>query len=673
MITVYAAIGQDVDDDNGAPIPSSGASVPATPRIVNLLRDGVLLTESPLEEVVANQTRDPFGNFVNVQWFGAVGDGAQALVSDAYTVGYTSITQQTIDGKAINDAIRFLRTLGGGALYFPKGAYRVYATLEAINFNCVIFGDGRGITTLKNCDASPTLLGAYDDYGIFRTGEPSVFDRVATIYKISFRDMTLDGNATGRALPTVERQTMCMRLDAMANYTLDNLEVKDAPMDCLVTYMQSRASVLGASFQEAARLVSLQASNCLFDTAFRNTVSLVGGDNQTYTNCEFRNGGRVGGGAQPKACLDIEADGGAFAIYNIAFVNCLFYGGKSYCAASNWAAARFTGCTFVTTGDADSPASGQCPIICRDSQLEVENCTFRNEATDADRFKSYIYVFSSRFYDTPGYPSPFDETYRVTIRGCTLEGVGLHVDGKNRLLVENCTFSNSLWPIYVGDVDATSTIVLRNLYLLNMADALPITGAYPTGFCIANACDAKTIDIENVLIEFDGARLPQPVATGTATNGSNQLTGVSTTRDLYVGMAIRESSSGASIGYITVIAGTTITMSASYAGATGSKTLYFIDDRFLGTFDATGLQFGCQISPTLSADSSVRVCNLHIRGYRKRMPLYFGRAQDVNRFRDIGNRAPNGSAGDSSTPADTASFAVGAMYFKNVTIHGDAL
>ena len=106
---------------------------------------------------------------VNVLDFGAVGDGNQTLYPTSYTTDIgggtlTTITQQTADGIAINKAIVYLRSIGGGELYIPKGTYCTWAYLEPIDFPCHIYGDGIDLTIVKNCNTSPTNI---NSYGIF--------------------------------------------------------------------------------------------------------------------------------------------------------------------------------------------------------------------------------------------------------------------------------------------------------------------------------------------------------------------------------------------------------------------------------------------------------------------------------------------------------------------------
>ena len=63
---------------------------------------------------------------VSVKDFGALGNDNQTLFATSYLTDIskvTTITQQTADGIAINKAIVYLRSIGGGELYFPKGTY----------------------------------------------------------------------------------------------------------------------------------------------------------------------------------------------------------------------------------------------------------------------------------------------------------------------------------------------------------------------------------------------------------------------------------------------------------------------------------------------------------------------------------------------------------------------
>jgi hypothetical protein len=120
-------------------------------------------------------------NLVNVKEFGAKGDG---------------ITDDTI---AIQNAIEYLKNLGGGILYFPVGVYIVDFVLK-IDFPVKVKGDGAGASKIKVKDQS-TLF-----HNPNRTDNPNDlslpnlyrdYHAVFFFYNTSFsmEDIEIDGNA----------------------------------------------------------------------------------------------------------------------------------------------------------------------------------------------------------------------------------------------------------------------------------------------------------------------------------------------------------------------------------------------------------------------------------------------------------------------------------------------
>lgn len=84
----------------------------------------------------------PFGarNYISVKDFGATGDGT------------------TDDQPSIQAAINFLKSTGGGTLFFPRGVYQVYAPISLVGVRIVLQGSGRDITNIRAAVAMDRVI-----------------------------------------------------------------------------------------------------------------------------------------------------------------------------------------------------------------------------------------------------------------------------------------------------------------------------------------------------------------------------------------------------------------------------------------------------------------------------------------------------------------------------------
>ena len=161
------------------------------------LADTAVAVTATTPDMIARTLSSVLSERVSVKTFGAKGDNNQTLYATNYQSDNVSqpitITQQTADGIALNRAIKYLRSKGGGAMYIPSGTYRIYGYLERIDFPCVFYGDGAA-SVIKNCDNSPTDKNGYGAFHI----QPSA------ISEITLMNFKIDGNAHTRTKPTSE-------------------------------------------------------------------------------------------------------------------------------------------------------------------------------------------------------------------------------------------------------------------------------------------------------------------------------------------------------------------------------------------------------------------------------------------------------------------------------------
>lgn len=524
--------------------------------------------------------------------FGALGDGSQSLIAvDSYTSDATH-TQQTVDGDAINRAIRYLRSAGGGTLHIPSGTYRVYGYLETIDFSLRVVGDGPGVTVIKNCDASPTNT---NGYGVFRTGPTLVTSFSTALTDVVFENLTIDGNGDARSAP-LERRTSPLGIYGAPRLRLSNVEVLNGPQDALyVNYESPDLYSAGHAWSAGA---SLTAINCRFSRAFRNALSVISGNNQQYTNCTIEYGGAIAGGTAPKAACDLEPNSHTDLLRDVTFTNCTFKSaGVNLNLSVSWTGnARFVGCTLVQEDLTSTSASWRWVTGC--SEVTFDACKFRCTGIAA---KAYFWMPQ---IDTAGSftGALFEQTQYTRFSGCEFESVGFFGQGKS-CSIESTTFKNSACPVvFEQSSTAINDIRLRGVKLTNVIDVANFGSGSTSAFAIKASVTAKRIEIDGLTVSFDSAKLP------------------AVTTDLSPG---------------------------AYAA------------------------YGALIIPTLAASGAYKISNLHVEGFYRKLPTFFGKTLNTSNFRDWCQTV---SPSDITCPADTSGVTTtaGSIYWKNCTMYGDA-
>jgi hypothetical protein len=388
-----------------------------------------------------------FSGPIDARWFGATGVGDETLFPTNYSTDKAgtphTILQQTVDGLAINAAMRVLRLKGGGTLALPKGVLTTYGYLERIDFPLAIRGAGRGVTIVRNCAASPWQHG----YGVF------VMDP-ATLTEVSISDLTIDGYGPNRSGsgPGVEVTGYNLAIYGYPKLTLHNVESRNAIIDCLYSFHETGET--GAY---------IQATNCLFSNSFRNTASLVRGWNQQYSNCIFEKGGKVLGGTAPKAVLDIEPNSSTVSIKNITFTNCIFREATNYIIVGVWAGnVKFSNCEIEAFGGDGSTGSLNAvmpyPAFVRAGEFTFDNCRFNHQ--DPGYFGAVVIENKTT--------GDFGTTQFAHFSNCRFTGMGFHALGVRQRLT-NCIFRNSFMPLFIGGAGAQD-IEIDGLNLINVFD-----------------------------------------------------------------------------------------------------------------------------------------------------------------------------------------------------------
>ncbi len=415
---------------------------------------------------------------VNVRWFGARGDDDEKVYSADYLVSSYHVAQQTADGLAINRALGYLRAAGGGQLHFPAGTYRIFATLETIDFSCEITGEGRAATRLKNCASSPANA---NGHGLvwFRGAGPT--RRTATV-----RALTLDGSTDERG-PHAEKVNYPLAFTGRYEVHLSDLAVINSPIDCLLVDLDPAGS-------------SLDCENAVFDYAYRNSCSIVNGSNLQFARCDFTRGGRPGStGTNPRACLDIENEaftGPGTELKNLRFRDCRFESATGiYMVTVEWAQARFDNCEFT----AHPSLNGDRLLGSLDSVTELHNCRFKGAAGRGNWIDEEPVRTANR-------GATLEQ--RLVVDGCYFDGCALTSYGKDTIL-KSSTFINCTRGIVIDKSNDGAgvfphALTVENVEVINCIDVHNASGysSFLTGQGVTGP-----IRIDGLVVGFDASRL----------------------------------------------------------------------------------------------------------------------------------------------------------------------
>lgn len=428
---------------------------------------------------------------VSVKDFGAKGDDDQTLYdTDYYSDNIsqpTRILKQTADGLSINRAIKWLRNRGGGSLYIPPcesgKSYRVYGYLERIDFPCVIYGAGAQ-SLLKNCDNSPTNI---NGYGIFHISP-------AVVSEVSFLNFKVDGNAQNRIKPTSEFRLYNFHICGKSQTRMYGVTSVNAAIDCLCTRytrpyeMASEGDILWAKFV-----------NCHFEDSYRNTLSLVAGNNIDFVNCNVWGGGFIQGGTNPRYSLDIEPTSGLIDNHarNIKFTNCNFARAINAVVGGTWGEAIFENCTIDASYKHPNITQIGYPWAFTLSSLgdwKLNNCKIVGNATE----KSTICTH----YNAYDLISDFAENGWLKIHNTEFEYCGFNGNGR-RLEVRNVIMKNSLRPFALrkGTEIPSVDVSIHKLKLINIFENTTGSGGN-SSFSIGNFSTGQ-YDIDGIDILVD--------------------------------------------------------------------------------------------------------------------------------------------------------------------------
>ena len=226
-------------------------------------------------------------DYTSVKDFGAVGNGS------------------TDDTDAIQSAIDWVGTNGGGTVYFPPGVYNVHldsqntssgsasyqvAALKVPYDNVHLVGAGVGATVIR----AQSTTGAY---GIIQILEAPIQNGVVKITGGSLQKMTIDGRYTGNAVDGEGRHIV--KPQGIKNYLFQDLHLKNS--------RQYGIGMQNGGFQN----VTLRS--IIIDSINRDGIDLKDNGGNSFgvklENITTFNTPRQQDNTVPYACIDLQGEG----------------------------------------------------------------------------------------------------------------------------------------------------------------------------------------------------------------------------------------------------------------------------------------------------------------------------------------------------------------------------
>lgn len=408
-----------------------------------------------LANATARTVNDKLQETVSVKDFGAVGDG----VTDDYA--------------AIQAAVAYINSQGGGTLVFPNGTYFVNHFIDTnpaspngiqsftfANCNGLVI-DGQGSTVQMKGGWVMT-----NDYSIgpfSYSYKRSIGFYFSSCDNMEIRNFSVDGGAatiTRGAGLNAENQSHGIGIEACYNVTCTGVSAKYCCTDGI--YISSLSGAPGSKISKNVNFTRCQSTNNA-----RQGMSIVQMRRGTFTECTFSNIGAshtgTFGGFSPSAGVDIEPNVNNLEdkTGDITFVNCSFANSDGYdfiCsnATSTPYPINFFGCYFGTTDASAAPA-----IIPASKYVKFYACFFENESVYPN------FSFSASTNDA-----------HVELYGCLFRNnnpdysVILYSPGvanpQTKLVVDNCSFyfdaptPRTTYRIYVQDANGGANSFFTN-------------------------------------------------------------------------------------------------------------------------------------------------------------------------------------------------------------------
>jgi hypothetical protein len=425
---------------------------------------------------------------VNVQWFGAKGLGDKRLYSiprrtseGQHYYNELQTTYATEDEIAINKAIEYLKSIGGGDLYIPKGTYYIYGYLDDINFSCNIQGDDKENTILINHEARD---GTEHGFGILNI-EPKDGG------KIRLKNIKFDGNAQNKN-NLLEVVNHTVGVYGYGNVEIDNVDIVNAACDCLYVYYDKEGNKKNIS--------SLKVTNCLLSNSYRNTLSLICGSNVEFTDTIIEGGGRIHDGISPKAGVDLEPDNEEVLSELVTFTRCTFRESEGYpiTGGRSYGKVSFNDCLVQVNKKRKNEADQNWIIVLQGGQITFNRCKIEDK----------INYNSAVFFYFPVTYGQFTKNEYTKYIECEFEGVGVLGVGWD-MYFDKCKFKNSLNNIsFYPDQEKSKSITLTNCEFINIFESNRV---YNSSLYLESNAYPTTINISNISFSINQETIPEEI------------------------------------------------------------------------------------------------------------------------------------------------------------------
>ncbi len=230
---------------------------------------------------------------------------------------------------------------------------------------------------------------------------------------------------------------------------------------------------------------SAEISSSRFKSAFRDSVSICGGSNISFTNCLFEDGGVPFGGTNPRFCLTIEPNHPENnPVEHVTFSGCTFRNAINCSAGVVWARdVNFINCLFEAGKNTVQGILAN--FAC--SEVTISHSTFNGKL-----FRhSYI-------RQQPHYTEKFGSNGYLILENNRFIAAGTEIQGHYAILRNNF-FINSGKAV---SVIAPFAIIEKNT-LINCGWADPNGGRW-SSLCIGYNTDAKrSYVVADNLVRFD--------------------------------------------------------------------------------------------------------------------------------------------------------------------------
>lgn len=172
----------------------------------------VVIYDPPFTNAESTTVEAKLAQTVSVKDFGATGNGLDD------------------DTTAINDAVAYLNTLGGGGLFFPPGTYIVSAP---INLRSGIDYYGLGWNSIIKQKSGITAT------NLFGEATPA-----SATNSIIIRDLAIDGNRTNVSFPVDDGDGNAIRLNQTSYSRFFNLYIHDTVFNAISVYNSSNDNII---------------------------------------------------------------------------------------------------------------------------------------------------------------------------------------------------------------------------------------------------------------------------------------------------------------------------------------------------------------------------------------------------------------------------------------------